>query len=250
MKRLLIGVVLSICLFASFKLGATTASYNATVQIVDSVGNILGGIASAVTASPNYVVRVVDSTNKVLDSVGPSGPSGATGPGGGPTGATGATGPSGATGATGAGFDGAGTNSTWVLSAAGSPQTATLTLKDAAGATITAAQQIEIYTSDANGAVFMSDLASSLTVTTGTVFAALCEYETSNGQWGTAASKIPACGGTGTLDFAEIVVPASGVVVVRCTNTNNIANSYVARLSALLPNGKLLISAALNCYTP
>ena len=50
-----------------YQIGAQVL-YNSTVRIVDSVGNVIGGTASAVTANYNSTVRVVDSTGHVLNS--------------------------------------------------------------------------------------------------------------------------------------------------------------------------------------
>lgn len=64
-----LGAITFIMVLVSVVFGVT-ASYNTTVRIVDSVGNVINGTASAVTASYNSTVRVVDSTNHVIDSFG------------------------------------------------------------------------------------------------------------------------------------------------------------------------------------
>lgn len=63
-------VVIGLGLGLKQTLYAVTATYNATVRIVDSVGNVIGGTASAVTAPYNSTVQVVDSTGHVIDSFG------------------------------------------------------------------------------------------------------------------------------------------------------------------------------------
>jgi hypothetical protein len=80
-RKILIALGILIVLLSGINLvrtHATTAVYNKTVQIVDSLGNIMSGTASAVTAAANETVRVVDSTGHVLDSITgtPSGPCG------------------------------------------------------------------------------------------------------------------------------------------------------------------------------
>src|SRR5581483_2446727 len=47
---------------------SVTAPYNATVRLVDSLGNVISGTASAVTASYQGTFRVVDRTGHVIDS--------------------------------------------------------------------------------------------------------------------------------------------------------------------------------------
>jgi hypothetical protein len=51
---------------------AVTASVNFTAQLVDHLGNILGGVASAATATANTTIQIVDSTGHVLDALGAS----------------------------------------------------------------------------------------------------------------------------------------------------------------------------------
>lgn len=73
MKKWLVvvfAVALGIGLFRLPVLRAVTASYNETVRIVDSAGNILGGVASGVTANYNSTVRVVDANGNVLNTLG------------------------------------------------------------------------------------------------------------------------------------------------------------------------------------
>lgn len=90
-KRLILLIVLivgfGIGIFRAPIMRAVTAPFDLTIQMVDSLGNIQGGTASATTANPDRTVRVVDSTNHVLDSFGLSGP--APGPIGGTTSSTG-----------------------------------------------------------------------------------------------------------------------------------------------------------------
>lgn len=71
MRKLVIAglVALGVGVLAIPQIGAITALYNTTVRIVDSAGNVLGGVASATTANYNSTVRVVDSTGHVLDSL-------------------------------------------------------------------------------------------------------------------------------------------------------------------------------------
>lgn len=69
MKRIIAACGWLVGLFAIVSIvWGVTASYNSTVRIVNSAGNVLGGVASATTALYNQTVRVVDSTGHVLDS--------------------------------------------------------------------------------------------------------------------------------------------------------------------------------------
>ena len=69
----LVGLILlfvAATLLQPSHLSAVTASFNKTVRVVDSVGNVLGGVASGTTASYNETVQVVDATGHVLNSFG------------------------------------------------------------------------------------------------------------------------------------------------------------------------------------
>jgi len=77
MKKWLIGlavIAVAVGVFRVPVLKAVTASYNQTVRIVDSSGNVIGGVASASTASYNQTVQVVDSNGNVLNSFGCANP--------------------------------------------------------------------------------------------------------------------------------------------------------------------------------
>ncbi len=67
---ILLVVALGIGIFHAPIMRAVTASFDMTVRVVDSAGNVLNGTASATSASFDRTVRVVDSTGKVLDSFG------------------------------------------------------------------------------------------------------------------------------------------------------------------------------------
>lgn len=69
MKLRFSWLYVAIAVLGIFLMG-TTANYTDTVQIVDSLGNVIDGTASAVTAAPQRTVRVVNSSNLVLDVIG------------------------------------------------------------------------------------------------------------------------------------------------------------------------------------
>src|SRR2546423_124642 len=72
MKRLTpLGWVAAGALGALLLTILTAASPNFTARIVDSLGNVLGGVASATSASYNYTIRIVDSSGKVRAALGP-----------------------------------------------------------------------------------------------------------------------------------------------------------------------------------
>jgi hypothetical protein len=106
---------------------------------------------------------------------------------------------------------------------ASAQQTATIQIKDEAGTNVAAVQRLEAYMcTDSAGATPSSAGANtSVTATTGAIL-------------NTIAAK---------LKF-ELLTNASGQAVLNFNNTSG-AGTYADRVAVVLPNGKILVSAAL-----
>lgn len=119
-------------------------------------------------------------------------------------------------------------DSTITLSTGGSAtQTATIQLKDSTGTNIAAVHKLRVYmcTDSAGATPSSSGAATSATVTTGTLLKAV----------------------TTKLDF-EFLTNSSGVGVITFDNTGG-GGAYTNRVVLVLPNGKLVVSSALNVAT-
>lgn len=70
MKRFLLGVLVVTLGVGVFSLTHSAVLYDRTVRIVDNLGNVLGGSASATVAPYDMTVRVVDQNGAVQSSLG------------------------------------------------------------------------------------------------------------------------------------------------------------------------------------